>query len=82
MVTRESPYLTTDIFLHAVVNKKCPLLYLIWYLLNVMSGNRQQTRGSNGNALCTTATTTGNVFVTRWVLPLLTRPVLDFIMIH
>ena len=52
---------------------KFPLLSLIWYLFNVVSGNRHLTRGSNGNPL--SFTTTGNVFVTRWVLSLVTRPV-------
>ena len=37
-------------------------LSLVWYLFNVVSGNRYLTRGSSGNAL--TVTTTGNVFVT------------------
>ena len=69
-----------DTFLHAVVNKKFPLLSLVWYLFNVVSGNRHQTKGSNGNVL--SITTTGNVFVARWVLPLVPRPILDFVMIH
>ena len=62
MATRGSPYLTIDKFPHAVVNKKFPLLSVVWYLFNVLSGNGHQTRGSNGNALI--ITTTGNVFVT------------------
>ena len=53
---------------------------MVWYLFSVVSGNRHQTTGSNGNALG--ITTTGNVFVARWVLPLVTRPFLDFVMIH
>ena len=48
VVTRDSPYLTTDIFLHAVVKMKFPLLSLVWYLFNVVSGNRFLTRGSKG----------------------------------
>ena len=66
--------------LHAVVKNKFPLLSLIWYLFKVVSGNRYQTRGSNGNAL--SITTTGDIFVASWVLPLVTRPFLDFVMIH
>ena len=80
MVTRDSPYLTTDIFFHAVVKKKFPFLPLVWYLLNVVNGNRHQTRGRNGNGL--SITTTGNVLVARWVLPLVTRPIFNFVMIH
>ena len=80
MVTRDSPYLTTDILLHAVVKMKFPLLSLVWYLFNVVSGNRHQTRGSSENVL--SSTTTGNVLVARWVPPLVTRPILDFAMIH
>ena len=65
MVVRDSPHLTRDIFLHAAVEMKFPLLSLVWYLFNVLSGNRYPTR-VYGNAL---NTTTRNVFVTRWVLP-------------
>ena len=63
MATRDTSYLTIDIFLDVVVRKKFPLLYLVWYLYNVVSGNRYPTRGSNGDALSTT--TTGNVSVAR-----------------
>ena len=54
MVTRDSPYLTTDILLHAEVKKKFPLLPLVWYLFNVVSANGQECRGTNGNALSIT----------------------------
>ena len=80
MVTRDSPHLTTDIFLHAVVKNELPLLFRVWYLFNRVSGNRHQTKGTNGNPLSITAT--GNVFVARWVLTLVTRPFLNFVMIH
>ena len=66
----------TDILLHAVVKKKFLLLSLVGYLFKVVSGNR----GSNGNALC--ITTTGNILVARWLLSLVTRPILDFVLIH
>ena len=54
MVTRDSPYLTIDIFLNAVVKEKIPLLSPVWYLFNVVSGNRHQTRGGNEDAFCIT----------------------------
>ena len=66
MVTRDSPYLTTDIFLHTVEKKKFPLLSLVRYLFKVVSGNRYVTRGSNGNTVsitmtgCQMGTTSGN----------------------
>ena len=50
VVTRDSPYLTADIFLHALVKKKCLLLSLVWYLFNQVSDKRHQARGSNGKA--------------------------------
>ena len=56
MVTRDSPYLTTDIFLHAVVKQKFPLPSLVSYLFKVVIGNRYVTRGSNGNILSITLT--------------------------
>ena len=80
MLTRDSPYFTTDSLLHAVVKKIFLLLSLVGYLFNVESVNRHQTRGSSGNAL--SATTTDNVLVARWGLPLVTRPILDCVMIH
>ena len=46
----------------------------------MMSGNRYLPRGSNENALYITST--GNVFVARWVIPLVNILLLDFIMIH
>ena len=63
MVTRDSPYLITDIFLQAVVKKKFPLLSLVRDLFKVVSGNRYVTRGSNGNIL--SITLTGNESVAR-----------------
>ena len=36
--------------------------------------------GSNENALYITST--GNLFVARWVIPLVTIPLLDFVIIH
>ena len=66
MVTRESPYLTTDIFLHTAVKNKFPQLSLVWYLFNVVSGNRYQIRGRYENPLSITAT--GDVVVARWLL--------------
>ena len=60
--------------------KKFALLSLVWNLFNVMNDNIYQTRGSKGNSL--SITTSGDVIVARWVLRLVTRPFLDFVMIH
>ena len=48
--------------------KNFPLLSVGWYLFRVVSGDRYLPRGSNDNALYITST--GNVFVARWVIPL------------
>ena len=64
MVTRDSPYLTTD---HTVVKKKFPLLSLVCYLFNVMNDNRHKTRGSSGNALSA-------IPLVMYLLSLVTRP--------
>ena len=42
--------------------------------------NRYLTRGSSGSAL--SITTTGNVFVTRWVVPLIIRQYFGLFVIH
>ena len=76
-------YLTIDTFLDVVVKKNFPLMPLLsigWYLFRVVSGNRYLSRGSNENTLCITST--GNVYVTRWVIPLVIISLLDFAMIH
>ena len=81
MVTRDSPYLTTDIFLYAAVKKRNFYYFLCFGIcLKGLSFNRHQTRDSNGNAL--SITKTSDVFVAWWVLPLVTRLFLDFVMIH
>ena len=82
MVTTDILYLTTDTFLDIVdlVKKNFPLLSIVWYLFRVASGNRYLPRGSNENTLCTTRT--GNVYVARWVIPLVTILLLDLVMIH
>ena len=46
----------------------------------MVSGNRYLPRGSDENALY--ITNNGNVSVARWVIPLVTIPLLDFFMIH
>ena len=63
MGTRDTPYLTIDIFLNVVEKQKFPLLSLVWYLFNMVSGNRYLTIGNNGNGL--SITTIAIVFVTR-----------------
>ena len=70
MVTKGIPYLTIDTLLDVVVKKNFPQLSVGWYLFRVVSGNRNLPRGSNENRLYITST--GNVFVARWVIPLVT----------
>ena len=57
-----------------------PLLSLGWYLFAVVSHNGHLTRGSNGNAH--SITMNGNVAVASWVIPLVTIPFVDFVMIR
>ena len=71
MVTRDILYLTIDI----AVKSNLPLLSVGWYLFRVVSGNRYLLRGSNENTFCITST--GNVSVARWVMPLVTILLLD-----
>ena len=80
MLTRDTLYLTIDTFLDVVEKRNFTLLSVVWYLFRVVAGNRNLLRGSNGNTLCITKT--GNVFVARWVIPLVTIPLLDSAMIH
>ena len=80
MVTRDILHLTIATFLDVVVKKNFPLLPVDWYVFQVVTGNRYLPRGSNENALFITST--GNVSVSRWVLTLVTIPLLDFVMIH
>ena len=80
MVTRDILYLAIDAFLDIVVKKNFPLLYVGWYLFRVVSGNRYLPQDSNENTLCITST--GNVYVARWVIPLVTILLLDLVMIH
>ena len=70
MVTRDILYLTIGIFLDVVIKKNFPLPPVSWYLFRVVIGNRCLLRGSNENTLCITSTS--NVFVGRWVIPLVT----------
>ena len=77
MVTGYILHLTIDTFLDVAVKNDFPLLSVDWYLL---SGNRYLPRGSNKNALCVTST--DNVSVARWVIPLVTIPLLDLAMNH
>ena len=79
-VTRDILYLIIDTFLDVVVIKNFLLLSVGWYLFRAVSGNRYPPRGSNENTLCIAGT--GNVFVTRWVIPLVTVLLLDQVMIH
>ena len=80
MVTRDILHLTTVTFLDVVVKKNFPLLLVYWYLFQIVTGNGYLSRSSNENALFITST--ANVSVSRWVITLVTIPLLDFVMIH
>ena len=80
MVTKDILHLTIVTLLDEVVKKNFPLLPVDWYLFRVMIGNRYLSRGSNENALFITSTS--NASISRWVIPLVTIPLLDFVMIH
>ena len=80
MVIRDILYLTIDTFLDIVVKSNFPLLSVDCYLFPVVSGNRYLPRGSNKNTLCITST--ANVSVASWVIPLVTMLLLDLVTIH
>ena len=80
MVARDILHLTIVTFLDVVVKKNFSLLPVDWYLFRVVTGNRYLPRDGNENALFVTST--GNVSVSRWVITLVTIPLLDFVMIH
>ena len=83
IITRDILHLPIVTFLDAVVKKNFPLLPVDWYLFQVVTGNRYLPRGSNQNALfIISIISTGNVSVSRWVINLVTIPLLDFVMIH
>ena len=61
--------------------KNFPLLSVGWYLFIVVSGIRYLSRGSKESALYIASA--GNIFATRWVIPLVnTILLLDFVIIH
>ena len=60
--------------------KNFPLLSVDKYLFRVVSGNRYLPRANNENVLYITST--GNVSVSRWVIPLVIIPLFYFVMIH
>ena len=80
MVTAGILHLIIATFLDVVVKRNFPLLPVDWYLFIEVHGNRYLPRSTNENALYITST--GNVSVNRWVITLVTIPLLDFIMIH
>ena len=80
MVTRDILHLTIVTFLNVVVKRNFPLLPVDLYLFKVVTGNKFLPRGSNENAPFITST--GNVSVSRWVITLVTIPLLNFVMIH
>ena len=80
MITGYILYLKIDTFLDVVVKNDFPLLSVGWYLFRVVTGNRYLPRGSNKNTIYITSTS--NVSVARWVIPLVNIPLLDLVMIH
>ena len=72
MVTRDTPYLTTDTLLDVIVKKIFQLPCLGWHLFTVVSHNEYLTRGSNGNT--DFITTNGNISAAGWIIPLKTIP--------
>ena len=80
MITGYILHLTIDTFLDVVVKNDFPLLSVGWYLFRVVTGNRYLPRDSNKNVLYITSTS--NVSVARWVIPVVTIPLLDLVMIH
>ena len=79
MVTKDIPQLTIDVLLDVVVKNIFLLLTLDWYLFKVVINSRYPSSCSNENALCITSN--GNVFVASWVIPLVTIPLWDLVMI-
>ena len=80
MVTRNTPYLTIYTFLDVVVKRYFHYCLLEWYLFTVLSHNGYVTRGSYGNAH--SITPNSDISVDSWVIPLVTIPFLDFVIIH
>ena len=80
MVTRDMPYLITDVLPEAVAKNIFSQLHLVMEPLTGVNGNRYLTRTSDGNVLF--ITTTGNVHVPSWVIFLVTIPVFDLVMIR
>ena len=80
MVTGYNLHLTIDIFLDVVLKNDFPLLSVGWYLFRGVSNNRYLPRCSNEYELYITSTS--NVSLARWVIPLVTIPFLDLIMNH
>ena len=79
-VTSDILNLTIVTFLDVVVKKNFTWLPVDWCMFWVVTGNRYPPRGSNENTLFITST--GNVSVRRWVITLVTMPLLDFVTIH
>ena len=75
MVTRHITRLTIVIFLDVVVKNNFSPLPADWYLSRVVTANRYLPRDSNENTLFITST--GNVSVAGWVIPLVAILLLD-----
>ena len=79
MVTKVSTHLLTDTLPVLVLKSAFSLLPLGRYLLPVATQNRYQSTGSSGIFF---STTSRNVTIVRFSMPLVTILVLDFVMIH
>ena len=80
MVTRDILHLTIASYLDVVVKKTFPLVSIDWYMFRVVSGNRYLPRSSKKCILIITST--GDASVSKWIIPLVTLPLLDFVMIY
>ena len=66
--------------LDVMVKNYFPLLSLGWYLFKVVINNRYPSSWSNENV--SYGTSTGNAFAASWVIPLVTIPLRDLVLIH
>ena len=71
MFTKDTTYLPMIYDPQCGSKKKFPLLFLVWYLFNTLSGSVNDR-----------ITATSDVIVSRYALSMATRPFLDLVMIH
>ena len=79
-VTKVITHLLTDTLSVLVIKSAFSLLPLGRYLLPLTTQNRYQSIGSSGKFFFTT--TSKNITIDRWVIPLVTKLLLDLVMIH